>query len=216
MVTITENKTFAASVSKIRPPDCSKLDKNAKNGDDVTIFDMTSLSIFFLRCFLFLVKFTYWFKFHVNIITGSRIMTIFFYKGLTRHPEIGITPVWVLPNIWRLGRVMNTKFETNVSNAMLLNTANFQGFQFLPFLPTGGGGGKIPPDPSRLGLRKKLFLKQVKSRVSRSKYPRIMIYFADFNININAYLSWFCYCMQHSNCYWNIDHSITSLNTGAI
>ena len=79
-----------------------------------------------------------------------------------------------------------------------------------------GGGGKIPPDPSRLGLRKKLFLKQVKSRVSRSKYPRIMIYFADFNININAYLSWFYYCMQHSNCYWNIDHSITSLNTGAV
>ena len=38
----------------------------------------------------------------VNIITGSGIMAIFFYKGLTRNSEIGNTTVWVLPNIWRL------------------------------------------------------------------------------------------------------------------
>ena len=43
-------------------------------------------------------------------------MTIFIYKGLTRNPEIGNTPVWVLPNIWRLGQVRNTKFGTNASN----------------------------------------------------------------------------------------------------
>ena len=47
----------------------------------------------FLTCFVFLVKFSYWCKFHVNII-GSGIMTIFFYKGLTRNPEIENTPVW--------------------------------------------------------------------------------------------------------------------------
>ena len=40
---------------------------------------------FFWRYFVSLVKFSYWSKFHVNIITGSRIMTIFFYKG---WPEI--------------------------------------------------------------------------------------------------------------------------------
>ena len=28
-----------------------------------------------------------------------------FYKGLTRNPEIGNTPVQVLPNIWRLGEL---------------------------------------------------------------------------------------------------------------
>ena len=78
------------------------------------------------------------------------------------------------------------------------------------------GGGEYPTHPPRLELRKKLFLKQVKSRDSRNKYPRIMIYFANFNININACLWWFCYCMEHSNYYWNKDHSITSLNTGAI
>ena len=37
-VTITENITFAKSVSGIRPPDCSKLAKNPKNDYGVTIF----------------------------------------------------------------------------------------------------------------------------------------------------------------------------------
>ena len=32
-------------------------------------------------------------KFHANIITGSGVMTVSFYKGLTRSPEIGNTPV---------------------------------------------------------------------------------------------------------------------------
>ena len=126
-------------------------------------FDMTSLSNFFWRCFVFLVNFTYWSKFHVNIITGSRIMTIFFYKGLTRHPEIGITLVWVLPNIWRLARVMNTKFDTNVSNRMLLNTANFQGYSFCHFWVIKGkptGGGEIsPPPPTHIRVKKKVISK---------------------------------------------------------
>ena len=70
-------------------------------------------------------------------------MTIFFYKGLTRNPEIGNTPVGVLPNIWRLGRVMDTKFDTNVSNRMLVKAAKFQGYSFyrsciIKGKPTGG------------------------------------------------------------------------------
>ena len=129
-------------VSGIRPPDCSKLAKNSKN-DDVTIFRHEVNVKLFWRCFVSLVKFSYWSKFYVNIVTDSGIMTIFFYKGLTRNLEIGNTPVWVLPNIWRLGRVMDTKFGTNVSNRMLLNAAKFQGYSFYRFWvikrkPTGG------------------------------------------------------------------------------
>ena len=90
---------------------------------------MSSSNFFELFCF----KLSYWSKFHVNIITGSGVMTISFYKGLTRNPEIGNTPVWVLPNIWRLGRVMDTKFGTNVSNKMLLNAAKCQGYSFYSF-----------------------------------------------------------------------------------
>ena len=98
---------------------------------------------FFWRYVVSLVKFSYWSKFHVNIMTSSGIMTIFFYKGLTRNPEIGNTFVWVLPNIWRLGRVMDTKFGTNISIRMLLNAAKFQGYSLYRFWvikrkPTGG------------------------------------------------------------------------------
>ena len=75
-------------------------------------------------------------------------MTIFFYKGLTKNPEIGNTPVCVLPNIWRLEWVMDTKFGRNVSIRMLLNATKFQCYSFYRFWvimgkQTGGGGGKI-------------------------------------------------------------------------
>ena len=53
------------------------------------IVDMTPLSIF-LMLSLSLVKFSYLPKFHVNIITGSGVMTIYFDKGLTRNPKIEI------------------------------------------------------------------------------------------------------------------------------
>ena len=124
-------------------------------------FDMTSLSILW-RCRVSLVKFSCWSKFHVNIMTGSGVMTIFFYKRLTRNPEIGNTPVWVLPNIWRLGRVRDTKFGTNVSNKKLLNTAKCQGYNFYRFWvikkkPTGAV--KFPsPHPPRLVLKKAIII----------------------------------------------------------
>ena len=137
-------------MSGIRPPDCSKLAKNPKNDNDVTIFRHDVNVKFFWRCFVSLVKFSYWSKFHVNIITDSGIMTISFYKGLTRNPEIRNTPIWALPNIWRLGWVMDAKFGTNVSNRILLKAAKFQGYSFYYFWvikgkPTGGGVKLAPP-----------------------------------------------------------------------
>ena len=72
-------------------------------------------------------------------------MTIFFYKRLTRNPEIGNTPVWVLSNIWRLGLARDTKFGSNVSNEKLLNAANCQGYNFYHFwvIKVKATGGKI-------------------------------------------------------------------------
>ena len=72
-------------------------------------------------------------------------MTISFYKGLPRNPEIGNTPVWVWVKIWRLGRARNTKCCTNVSIKMLLNAAKCQSYSFYRFWVnkgklTGGGG----------------------------------------------------------------------------
>ena len=102
----------------------------------------------FWFCFVSLIKFSYWSKLHVNIITGSGVMTISFYKGLTRNREIWNPPIWVLPNICRLGQVTNTKFGANVSNEMLLNAVKYQGDSVYPFWVIKGkatGLGDYPP-----------------------------------------------------------------------
>ena len=52
VVTITENIPFADSMSGIRPPDCSKLARNPKNDNDVTVF-RHDVNIIFLTLFCF-------------------------------------------------------------------------------------------------------------------------------------------------------------------
>ena len=88
---------------------------------------------YFWRGFVSLEKFTYWSKFHVNIITGSRLMTIFLHKKLARNPEIENTSSWVLPNILRLEQFRDINFGTNVFNKMLLNISACQGYIFYCF-----------------------------------------------------------------------------------
>ena len=73
---------------------------------------------------------SHWSKFHVNIITSSGVMTIFFCRGLTKNPENGNTSIWVLPNIWKLERVRKTKFDLSLSNKMFLNAAKCQSCSF--------------------------------------------------------------------------------------
>ena len=137
-VTINENINFLVYASAIRLPDSSKMAKNRKNENDVIIC-WHDITIKFFWCYFFcFVKFSYWSKFNGNIITGSGVMTIFFYKGLTRNLEIGNTPVWVLPNNWRLGQVRDTKVSTNVSNKMLQGYS-FNRFWVIKGKPTGGG-----------------------------------------------------------------------------
>ena len=94
--------------------------------------DKTSSSIFLKLLSISLVKFSYWSKFLVNIITGSGVMAILIYKEL-KSQIIGNIPIWVLPNNWRLKQVRNTKFDTNVSKKMLLNAAKCQGYTFYHF-----------------------------------------------------------------------------------
>ena len=65
-VTITENITFADSVSGIRPPDCSKLAKNPKNDNDVTIF-RHDVNVKFFDVVLFLLS---------SLVTGPSFMSI--------------------------------------------------------------------------------------------------------------------------------------------
>ena len=56
--------------------------------------------------------------------------------------------VWVLPNISRLRKIKDTKFGTNVSNEMLLNTEKCEVYSFYCFWVTNGKpteGVKLPP-----------------------------------------------------------------------
>ena len=91
---------------------------------------------FFWTLSVFLVNFSYWSKVHVNFMTGSRIMTIFLYKGLTKNPKVGNAPVWVLPNIWRLRQVWDIKLGSNVSNEIFwtLHNARITAFTIFELL----------------------------------------------------------------------------------
>ena len=148
-VIITENTTFEGSVSGTRSPDCSKLTRNPKNDNDVSISRQMSSSIFFWCCFVSFVKFSYWSKFHVNIITGSSIMAISFYKGLTRNPETEIPSsdfcrisgdwgeLW-MPNLTRISLIqcywmMQKSRVTAFTVFELLRENQLRG---------GGGGGR--------------------------------------------------------------------------
>ena len=65
---------------------------------------LEKLSRCFWYCFLFLVKFSYLSKFHVNPITGSGVMTILFYKELTRNIRKSEIPLSVFcPHSWGCG-----------------------------------------------------------------------------------------------------------------
>ena len=135
-------------MSGIWPPNSSKLAITRKDDNDIRTSQYGVIVNFSWHCRVSLVKFSYWPKFHVNIITGSSVMTILLYKGLTRNPEIGNTPIWVLPNTWRLGRFRDTTSGTNVYNEMLLNAAKCQGYNFYRFWVSKGkttSGLDYPP-----------------------------------------------------------------------
>ena len=72
-------------------------------------------------------------KFHFKIITGSGLMTICVYKGLSRNPEIRKNRVWTLPYNCRHGQVRDSKFDTIISNKKLLNATKCHGYSFYPF-----------------------------------------------------------------------------------
>ena len=131
---------------------------------------------------------SYWSKFHVNNITGSGVMTIFFCKGLTRNLEIRNTPEWVLPNMWRVGCVRDKKFGKNVSNKMLLNFAKCQGYSFYRFWAIKGkqqeGDEGLNYPPPRLGLKEVTFnitteFALIKNNIARCKNN--LPYFHSYN-----------------------------------
>ena len=67
-IIVNENVSFIDHASEIRPPDGCKLAINLKKENDIIICWHDVIIIFFGRCCVSLFKFSYWSKFHVNII----------------------------------------------------------------------------------------------------------------------------------------------------
>ena len=110
-----------------------KLAINKKKKRMATICQHDVIVIFFCCNIVFLLKFNYWFKSNANIMTSSRVMTIFIYKRLTRNTEIKNNTAWIFSNTSRLGQVSDSNFCRNFCNKMLLNTAKCQGYSFYLF-----------------------------------------------------------------------------------
>ena len=122
-------------------------------------FDMVSLSNF-ADVVIFLLS---------SLVTGPSFMSIsslvlelwqFPFRKLTRNPENGNTSVWVWPNIWRLGRVRNTKFGTNISikSYWMLQNAKVTTFSVSELLRENQLGVKLPWPPSpTTQINKQLF-----------------------------------------------------------
>ena len=98
--------------------------------------NMTSSSNFF-NVLVFPLS-SFFSKFHFNISTGSGVMTIFVCKGLIRNQEIGNSCVWILPYNWGQGWARASKFDTNISNKMLLSPTKCHGYSFYRFLVIKG------------------------------------------------------------------------------
>ena len=83
----------------IQNPVSTLLEIDGKITTTPKFIDMTLWSISLTFSFASLLKFSYCSKFHINIIAGSGVVTVFFHMELTRNPEIRNTLVWVSPNI---------------------------------------------------------------------------------------------------------------------
>ena len=125
-----------------------------EDNKDVIIFRHDVIVNFFWRCFVSLIKFSCWSKFHVNIITGSGVMIIFLYKRLTRNPEIGNTPVWVrsISGEWGKLGIPYLAGMSLIKFDWMLQNARVTAFTVSELLREKQQRGKITPPQPRLGL----------------------------------------------------------------
>ena len=138
-VTTYENKSFTDYASRIWLLDCSK---SAIHWNDVIVN-------FFWRCFVSLVKVSYWSKFQINIITGSGDVAISFYKRLTRNLKIGNPPHgdWGKLGIPNLAQMSLTKCYWILQNVRVTAFTVFELFRDHQQM-----GWEDCPPPTRLGL----------------------------------------------------------------
>ena len=134
----------------IRFLDCSKLAINRKNDNCNAICKQGAIDIF-LYCRVSFAKFSYWSKFHVSIINGSRVLTILFYKLLTGNQKFKIPPSefcqifgdWP-PNLAQMSLIKchwmleNPRFTAFIVSELLRVTQQGEGWRTAPPQPRLG------------------------------------------------------------------------------
>ena len=116
---------------------------------------------FFWRCFVSLVNFSYWSKFHVNIITGSGIMTIFFYKGWPeiRKSEIPLSDFCPISGDWGELWIRNLAWLSLIECYWMLRNSKVTAFTVFELLrEIQLGGIKLPPPPRPTQIRVKFII----------------------------------------------------------
>ena len=117
---------FIDYASRTQLPDCSKLAKNWKNENDVTVCRLDVVVKFSLHCCVTFVKFSDCSKFHVNMVTSSGVITIFIYKGDWPDFWKSETPPSEFCSI--SGDLDRDEFHTNVKSYWMQQNARVTAF----------------------------------------------------------------------------------------
>ena len=141
----------------MRLPDCSKLAINRKNGNDIKICWHDVIVKFFLTLFVCLLKFSYWYKFHLDIITSSGVMTIYFVRDWPEIQKLKIPPSEFCPISGDWGRleIPNLVGMFLMKCYWMLQNARVTAFRISDLLRGNQQRGIRSP---RLGLNKSLFV----------------------------------------------------------
>ena len=141
----------------MRLPDCSKLAINRKNGNDIKICWHDVLVKFFLTLFVCLLKFSYWYKFHLDIITSSGVMTIYFVRDWPEIQKLKIPPSEFCPisGDWGMLEIPNLVGMFLMKCYWMLQNVRVTSFSISELLRENQQRGIPSP---RLGLNKSLFV----------------------------------------------------------
>ena len=149
-ITIKQKTRFTDYAFGIWLLDCSKVVMNLKNGNDFTVF-WRGVNVNFVDVDS-LVKFSYWSKFRVNIITGSGVMTISFYKGWPeiQRSEIAPSEIWPISGDWRKLQIPNLARTSLIKCYWMLQNARVTAFIVAELLRENQQRGKFTPSQIRV------------------------------------------------------------------
>ena len=122
---------------------------NRKNNKDAIIFRHDVILKFSWRCFVSRVKLSYWSKFHVNVVTGSGVMTISFVRDWPEIRKLEITLSEFSPKSadWSDIGIPNLAKMYLTKCCWILQNARVTAFTVSELLKENQQGVKLPPAP---------------------------------------------------------------------